>query len=323
MLHQTLIGSLAAALLTTAPLLAAAEYPEKPVRIVIPYPAGGGPDGYARVLAEGMAKHLGASIVVEAKPGAGSIIGTDYVARADPDGYTLLLGTLSLATAPLLSVNANWNPHEDFDGVAEIVSAPVLAVVNADFAVESLDDLVAEARAKPGEINYLMPGRGTSMHLNSASLWMAADIDVMPVAYQGIPSGMPDLLTNRVSFSMSPLSLVAPHLESGKLRALAVAAPRRLESHPDLPTFAEAGYADAQVVSWYALVAPKGTPRDAIDKLNVAANAALQDPAIRAQMERMGGIVAEPNTPAELDAMLQSEFERWQEAFPKLGLERQ
>lgn len=311
------------ALLAAAITVAHAAYPERPVRVVVPFPAGGSPDAHARVLVEGMAKYFDGSMYVEARPGAGGIIGTNYVARAQPDGYTLIMASLSHVTNPLLSVNANWDPVEDFEGIAEISAAPAIAVVTADFPASTLDEFVAEAKKRPGEINYLMPGRGTSMHLNSELLRTTADIDIEPVAYQGLPSGMPDLLTGRVSFAISQVSLVASHLESGALTALAVAAPRRLDGYPDLPTFTEAGYPDAQVVSWAALLAPKGTPQEVVAKLNRAANQALADPEIRARFERMGVLVAEPNTPQEVDAMLAREYQRWQAVFPQLGLERQ
>ncbi|MGE4339040.1 MAG: Bug family tripartite tricarboxylate transporter substrate binding protein [Pigmentiphaga sp.] len=299
---------------------ASADYPSRPITLVVPFPAGGSPDAYARIMAEGMAERLGTPLVVEARPGAGSSLGTQHVARSQADGYTLMLATLSFVTSPLLYSSASWDAAGDFDGIAEIATAPSVAVVPAAFPANTLQEFVDYAKKRPGEVNYLMPGRGTSMHLNSELLRLVADLDMVAVPYQGVPPGLPDLMSGRLSMTMSPMSLVGPHIKTGALKALAVAAPQRLKELPDIPTFAEAGFSDAEVVSWYTIVAPAGTPRDVVAKLNRAANDTLQDPKVVQKLVNIGGIVSKPKTPQEVDDLLASEAKRWRELFPKMNI---
>lgn len=299
---------------------AAEEFPTRPITIVVPFPAGGSPAAYARIIGEGMSERLGVPVIVEGRPGAGSSVGTQYVARSKPDGYTLLLATLSFATSPLLYASANWDPAKDFDGVAEIVTAPVVAVVAADFPANTLQEFVDYVKQRPGELNYLMPGRGTSMHLNSELLRLTAGIDIVPVPYQGVPPGLTDLMSGRLAMTMSPTSIVGSHIKNGSLKALAVAAPKRIRDFPDVPTFSEAGFADAEVVSWYALVAPAGTPGTVIAKLNQAVNDSLKDPKVAELLVNLGGIVSEPKTPEEVDALLSKEAQRWRDLFPRMNI---
>lgn len=311
--------SLPLTLATTAQ--AANDFPNRPITLVVPFPAGGSPDAYARIMAESMAERLNGAIVVEARPGAGTSLGTHHVAKSKPDGHTLMLATLSLVTSPLLYDSASWSPEDDFDGIAKIVTAPSVAVVPADFGPNTLQEFVDYAKQRPGEVNYLMPGRGTSMHLNTELLRLTSEIDIVPVPYQGVPHGLADLFSNRVSFALAPMSVVGPHIKNGTLKALAVAAPRRIDELPDIPTFAEAGFADAFVdATWYAIVAPAGVPQDVIQQLNQAANDSLKDPQVIEKLTHIGGTVSEAQTPQQVDDLIAQEAERWRELLPKMNI---
>lgn len=321
-----LLGMLVSVLTAcSAPHLAAQEqsYPSRPVTLVVPFPAGGSPDVLARIVAEQVSADWGVPVLVENKPGAGSSIGTAHVARSAPDGYTLLVATLSTATAPALLANVSWSPTKDFAGVVELLTAPVVALIPSSLPAKTLKEFVAHAKQRPGELNYLMPGVGTSMNLNTVMLERTAGIDLVPVAYKGIPSGMPDLLTGRLSFTMAPMSVAAAQVSSGKLRALAVASPKRVSDLPDVPTLAEAGFPDAQVVSWYAILAPKKTPRDVIKRMNEGLIAALANPGVRAKLEKAGTVVSDPTTPAQVDALVEKDATQWTKIFGEMKIEKQ
>lgn len=321
-----LVGVVVSALAAFAsPHLAAQQhtYPSRPVSLVVPFPAGGSPDVLARIIAEKVSADWGVPVLVENKPGAGSSIGTAHVARAEPDGYTLLVATLSTATAPALLANVSWSPTADFAGVVELLTAPVVALVPTSTPAKTLKEFVAYAKQRPGALNYLMPGVGTSMNLNTVMLERTAGIDLVPIAYKGVPSGMADLLSGRLAFTMAPMSVAAGQVASGKLRALAVASPKRVSDLPDVPTLAEAGLPDAQVVSWYAILAPKKTPRDVIKRINASFVAALADPGVRARLEKAGTVVSDPTTPEQVDALVEKDATQWARIFSEMKIEKQ
>lgn len=273
-------------------------YPARAVTIVVPFPAGGSPDVFTRIVSEKVSANWGVPVVVEARPGAGGSIGAAQVARSPADGYTLLMATLSHVTNPGLSAGkSTWHPADDFSGIVELVNAPVVALVPASLPVRTLKEFVEYAKQRPGQLNYLMPGVGTSMHLNTEMLRLSSGIELQPIAYKGVPSGMPDLLTGRLAFAMSPMSVARGHVASGSLRALAVASPTRVKDLPDVPTFAEAGFPDAQVVSWYALVAPARTPAAVRQRLNEEFSKALADPGVRDRLAQAGALISERSTP--------------------------
>jgi len=301
----------------------AQPYPDRPVVIVPPYPAGGTPDLVARILGEKMAALWGKSVLVEAKPGGNGVIGTGSVAQSAPDGYTLLLATLSHVTNPLLQKGVRWDPVGDFAGLAEVATAPVVATVPASLPVDTLKAFAEFARKAPDKLNYLMPGIGTSMHLNTEMFKSEAGIELVAIPYKGTPQGVADLLSGRLSFAMLPLSTAAPHIKSGKLKALAVVSPKRLEMIPDVPTLAEAGYPEAQVLSWYAMLAPARTPKAVTDRINAALVEAVKDPVVQSRLQEIGVYAAEPTTPAQVDAMLRKESARWRKTFKELKIEAQ
>ena len=323
---RRMFGALLAASLFTAlavPAAAQQAYPARPITIVVPFPAGGSPDVLTRIIAEKVSSNWGVPVVVEARPGAGGSIGAAHVARSAPDGYTLLLATLSHVTNPGLSGKSTWHPANDFSGIAELVTAPVVALVPSALPVRTLQEFVEYAKQRPGQLNYLMPGVGTSMHLNTEMLKLSSGIELQPIAYKGVPSGMADLLTGRLSFAMSPMSVARGQVAAGQLRALAVASPVRSKDLPDVPTFAEAGFPDAQVVSWYALVAPAKTPAAIRQRLNEEFAKAMTDPQVREKLAQAGAIPSDTGTPEQVDTMLKTQTARWDQALRKIKIEKE
>lgn len=289
-------------------------FPSRTVSIVAPYPAGGTPALVARILAEKMATIWGRSVIVKPKPGANGEIGTEYVKRSPADGYTLLLATLSHVTTPFFQ-KVPYDPVRDFSGVAEFATAPLVAVIPVSLPVTSMQEFVEYARKSPHKLNYLMPGIGTSMHLNTEMLKIAAKIDLVAIPYKGTPSGLPSLLRGDLSFAMLPLSTAIGQLKSGKLRALAVVSPKRLALIPEIPTLSETGYSEAQVLSWYAILAPARTPTAVVAKINETIIQALADPNVRERLQKIGVYASDPTTPGEVDNMLKIQTARWAKVF--------
>jgi len=299
--------------------LNAQTFPSKPLHIVVPFPAGGIVDLMARSLSDNLAASLGQPVLVEARPGANASIGTEAVAKSEPDGYTLILATLSHVTTPLLT-KTPWNPVKDFAGVALMGHVANVAVVNPELPAKTLREFVEYARARPGKVNYINGGAGTSQTMSAELFKRNAGVDLVAVGYKGFPPAIPDILAGQVQFSFMPLGVAAPHIRSGKLRALAVAAPARSKLFPEVPTMAEAGYADSQVVSWYAFLVPAATPRPVIARLNAEFAKALADPGAIARIEKIGGEPLPAGKPEEVDAMLLREVDRWTKLVQATGM---
>ncbi len=289
---------------------ASAQFPTKPVRFVVPYAPGAIADLVSRSVAEKVGADTGHATIVEFKPGASGAIGTEHVAKSDPDGHTLLLATLSHVTSPSMKKNLPWHP-DDFKGVALLATVPAVGVVNAQVPANTLKEFVAYAKQNPGKLNYLGPGSGTSMHLNGELLNQVAGIDLGVVMYKGTAPGIPDLLSNRIAFAFLPIPLAQTHISTGKLKPLFVASSRRSSRMPDVPTADEAGYADAKVVSWFALLAPAKTPSERIVQLNKWVNAALATPEVEKRLASAGAETVKAISPQELDAMLAAEAARY------------
>ena len=309
------------ALLLCLPCVALAQgYPAKPVRIVVPYPAGGIVDLMARALSEGLQARLGQPIVVEPKPGADASIGTEAVARAEPDGYTLLMATLALAVNPNLS-KVPWHPVNDFEGVVHVGVVANIAAATPSLGVKDMNSFIALARAKPAQINYVNPGNGSSPHVSAELLQQINGIKLTSINYKGIPPALPDFLAGTVPFGFFPFGTIAPHIRSGKAQAIGIASPVRHKEFPGLPTLAEQGYASSQVNSWYAIAAPKRTPAAVIDRLNKEINALLAEEATVARIEKVGGTVVAGWSPQQTTRMFADEYARWGEVARKAGLE--
>jgi tripartite-type tricarboxylate transporter receptor subunit TctC len=296
----------------------AQTFPAKPLRIIVPFPAGGIVDLMARSLNEKLAAGLGQPVLVEARPGANGSLGTDAVAKSDADGYTMVLATLSHVTTPLLT-KTPWQPR-DFAGVAIMGHVANIAVVNPDLPAKTLREFVDYAKARPGKINYINGGGGTSQTMSTELLKRNVGIDLVGIGYKGFPPAIPDILAGQVQFSFIPLGVAAPHIKSGKLRALALAAPARSKLFPDVPTMAEAGYAESQVISWYIYLVPAATPKPVVARLNAEFAKALADPEVIARIEKIGGEPLPAGKPEEVDAMLAREVDRWTKLVQATGM---
>jgi tripartite-type tricarboxylate transporter receptor subunit TctC len=304
----TRLGALVAvaAFATTAAL---AAYPEKPIRLVVPFAPGGGTDAIARTLGVGMSQDLGKPVIVENKPGAGTIIGTDSVAKSAPDGYSVLVATFAHAVNPSYMAKLPFDTQKAFTPVTLIARGPNVLVVRADSAYKTVKDIVEAAKANPGKLTYASQGNGTSAHLAGEMLDNLAKVKLMHVPYKGAGPAMTDLLGGQVDMMFATAAAAAPQVAAGKLRAIAVTSPERSPALKNIPAIAETvpGYA---VESWYALFVPAGTPADAIARLNAAAKKAASTPAFRTSIESEG-LVVTAGSPQELDAYVKREEERW------------
>jgi tripartite-type tricarboxylate transporter receptor subunit TctC len=294
-------------------------FPAKPLRIIVPFPAGGIVDLMARSLSEKLAAGLGQPVLVEARPGANGSLGTEAVAKADPDGHTLVLATLSHVTTPALG-KTPWHPTRDFAGVAIMGHIANVAVVHPDLPPRTLREFVEYAKARPGTINYINGGGGTSQTMSTELLKRNVGIDLVGIGYKGFPPAMPDILAGQNQFSFIPFGIAAPHIRGSKLRAIAIASPARNKMFPDLPTMAEAGYAESQVVSWYAYLVPAATPRATVARLNAEFAKVLADPEVIARIEKIGGEPLPAGKPEEVDAMLARELDRWTKLVQATGM---
>jgi tripartite-type tricarboxylate transporter receptor subunit TctC len=312
--------SIAALSLAVAPAVAQ-DYPTRPVRVLVGFTPGAAADIAARVLATRMSQILGQQVVVENKPGAGSSLAADYVSHAAKDGYTLLIGTSANLTNAVITQGLAFDFVKDFAPIALITTAPVILVTHPSLEVNSVQELIALARKKPGELNYASTGVGAAPHLAGELLNARAGIKTVHVPYQGSPQAVTDLLAGRVSMMFSPASAVIPHVKAGKLKALASAASRRPSVAPDLPTMAEAGVPDFDASIWFGLMAPIGTPQPIIDKLAAAVNEALKSDEAKASYAAQGFDLL-GGGPADMARTIASDTDRWTIAAQAAGLKK-
>jgi tripartite-type tricarboxylate transporter receptor subunit TctC len=311
-LHRlVLLGSTVPAASLAGPSLAQGTYPERPITLVVPFPAGGSTDLVARVVAERMGKELGQSIIVENRGGAGGNIGSAAVAKADPDGYTILMGTVAThALNPALYRKMPYDAVADFAPVALLVVVPNVLVVNPDFPAKNVQELIALLKAKPGEYSYASSGNGTPLHLSGELFKSMAGVDMVHIPYKGAGPALIDVMGGHVPIMFDNLPSSTEHIRAGKMRGLAVTTAERAPSMPDLPTIAESGLPGYETYTWNALFAPAGTPKDVIDRLNAAANAAVADPDVQAKLKDVGA-VPKGSTPEELASHVQAELAKW------------
>jgi tripartite-type tricarboxylate transporter receptor subunit TctC len=297
------------------------DYPNRPVRLIVGFPPGSSADITARLVGGHMTRTLGQQVVVENRPGAGSSLAAEYVARAPKDGYTLFLGSSANITNQAILTSVAFDMAKDFSPIARATTAAVILVVHPAINVKSLQELITLAKSKPGEVLYASTGVGTAPHLSGELLAQRAGVKIVHVPYQGSPQAATDLLAGRVHMMFSPASAVMSHVESGRLRALASAAARRPGIAPNVPTMEEAGIADFDTSIWFGLMAPAGTPRPAIDKLTRALNEAVKSDEIVSKLRAQG---FEPlgGTPDELGRYVVSEIEKWGAAAQAAGLKK-
>ena len=299
-----------AALALIAPQAHGQAYPTKPIHLVIPFTAGGAVDTVGRTLGERLSAQLGQPVIVDNKPGASANIGADYVAKAPADGYTLLVGANGLATNVSLFAKLSFSPTKDLTPVALLGNAPLVLVTAADSPLKSLAQLIAAGKADPNALTYASAGNGSSGHLAGALLTSVGKFQALHVPYKGGAPALIDLIAGRVSFMLlNPLE-VLPQVKSGKLRALAVSGAKRTPLLPDVPTVAEAGLPGFEAGVWWALMAPAGTPKAVVDKLNAETLKALADPTARERLESLGAVIT-PSSPAQLEAFLHGEIAKW------------
>jgi tripartite-type tricarboxylate transporter receptor subunit TctC len=301
-------------------LASAQKYPSQPIHIVIPFSAGGAVDTVGRTLGERLGTQLGQPIVIDNRPGASANIGAEAVAKAAPDGYTLLVGANGLATNMTLFKSLPFNTLKDFAPISMIGNAPLVLVTAAKSPYKSLNDLLAAGRADRTALTYGSAGNGSSGHLAGALLESVGKVTALHVPYKGGAPALVDLIAGRTSFMLlNPLE-VLPHVQSGRLRALAVSSPQRIALLPNVPTMSEAGLPGFEANVWWALLAPAGTPHDVIAKLNAETQKALADPAARERLLRLGAIVT-PSTPEQLAAFLHSEVTKWARVIKAANVE--
>ncbi|MDH4290158.1 MAG: tripartite tricarboxylate transporter substrate binding protein [Aquincola sp.] len=308
------------AVATSAPVALAQTFPSRPITLVVPFPAGGALDAVARPMAEEMRKSLGQPVVVENVAGAGGTVGTAGVARAMPDGHTILLGSVAThAIAAGIYPKLTYDPIADFVPISQLTRGPLVLAVAPQLKVSTLRELVASAKARPNTINYASTGNGTALHVAGELFKSAAGIDVQHIPYRGGGQAMTALLAGEVSYIIGNTQLVMPMLSSGKIKGLAVTGERPLAALPDLPTFAQAGVPGVDVVTWFGLFAPSGTPPEVVKKLNAAAVAALASETVRKSLATMGD---EPvgNSAQEFSAFARSEHQRWVQIIRSAGI---
>jgi tripartite-type tricarboxylate transporter receptor subunit TctC len=299
----------------------AQDYPARPVHIVVGFIPGSAADITARVLGQGMGRILGQQFVIENKPGAGSSLAADFVAHAPKDGYTLFLGSSANLTNAAINPNLAFDMATDFAPIALVTSAAVILVVHPSLGVNSVQELVALAKAKPGEVLYASTGVGTAPHLAAALFAIRSGVKLVHVPYQGSPQAVTDLIAGRTTMMFSPASAVIPQVEAGKLKALASAAAKRPTIAPDLPTMAEAGMPDFDTSIWFGLMAPVGTPREIVDKLARAVDGTLKSSEALTSL-RAQGFDALSGGPDDFARTIRSEIKRWGEVAQAAGLKK-
>jgi len=307
-------------LLFIASLACAQTYPAKPIQLIVPFPPGGGNDTVARAIAQQAGPALGQSIVVDNRPGAGGIIGADAAARAAPDGYTLFLGGVgSHAVNPNLHAKLSYDPVKDFAPITLVASAPSVLVVTPSLPVRTIAEFAAYARANPGKLNYASNGNGSSSHVAALLYETMSGVKMTHIPYKGVGPAMTDLMTGRVELMFNSIVAILPHIQAGKLRALAVTSSKRSALLPEVPTVAESGLPGYEAGSWYGILAPAGTPPAIIDRLHKEIVKSLKDPEVAKRLAGEGAEVI-GSTPQEFAAHIKAELARMREAVRAGGL---
>ena len=310
-----LVAALPATLLAVGlalPATAQAQaYPNKPIRIVVPYPAGGGLDVMARLVGDRLGKRLGQAAVIENKPGAGTIIGADTVAKAAPDGYTLMItADTTITLNQHLYSKLSYDPVKDFAPITQLVQLNQLLVLNPAVPANNLKELIAYAKANPGKLNYASYGSGTPPHLAMETLKNIAGISITHVPYKGLPQAVPAVLADEVQMTFSGAASSMAHIKSGRMRAIAIGGKNRLPIMPEVPTFSELGYPEVPASTWFGVFAPAGTPREIVAKLHDEIKAVIGDPEFVQKEVVAKGYELSANTPEEFRALIAAEIVR-------------
>jgi tripartite-type tricarboxylate transporter receptor subunit TctC len=315
-------STLASFLLVGAAASAQADYPDRPITVLVPHAAGGPTDTVARLIAESMTGTLGQQVLVENAGGAGSTVGTGRAARAEPDGYTLLLNHVAQASSATLYRKLAYDPDGAFDGVGRITDVPMTIVARGDLAPNSIGELIEYIRANKENVTYAHAGVGSASHLCGMLFMAALDVPMTTVPYKGTGPAMTDLLGGQVDVMCDQTTNTTNQIKAGKIKGYAVTTPERLAVLPDLPTLDEAGLDGFEMTVWHGLYAPAGTPEEAVEKLSQALQAAVQDPKVVERFAGLGTVPVPPEqaTPAAMDQLLQAEIVKWKPIIEAAGV---
>lgn len=307
-------------LVGAAPVLAQGEFPQRPVRLVVPFAAGGNTDLVGRVLASGWSETIGQQIIVENKTGSGSLVASEFVAQAQPDGYTLLQNTVAHAVSPLLFRKLPYDPVKSFAPVALLARSPLILVINPKLGPKTMPELLALLRKEPGKHTFGTGGTGAAEHLAGELFKQMAKLDIVHVPYRGAAPAMNDLLTGQISMMITPISVAQQHIKAGTLLGLAVSTAARVPFTPDVPTIAESGVPGYDSYTFNAVYAPAATPKPVIEKLNQSINKALVSPTMVQRIHELANEPTPTSTPEALAAFLASEMTKWAQVFETAGI---
>lgn len=307
------------AVLFTNPVMADEKYPEKPIKLIIPFPPGGSNDVLARVISQGLSSKWGQPVVTENKPGAAGNIGAELVARAAPDGYTLLIAANNVMSVNPAMYRLSFDPKKDFAPITLLGTVPIVLVVNPTVPARSLKELVSYAKAHPGALNYASSGTGSPQHLSAELFKNVAGVDMTHIPYKGAAPATADLLAGQVQVLFAPLNSVLPHIQAGKLRALALGGKDRSPLLPGIPTIAESGYPSYESDIWIGLVAPASTPSRVVEKINQETRTVLLTPAVQKLLSEQG-IKSRPSTADEFRELVAQDLERWGKVIKSAGI---
>jgi len=323
MVKQKSIGLLAVsaafAMVQSMPV-SAQQYPTKPIRFIVGFPPGGATEFIARLVGQKLTLSMGQQVIVDNRPGAAGNLGIELAARAAPDGYTLLLVAPNITISPSLYKKLAYDPVRDFAPIARVAAVPMVIVTPGNLPAATLKDFIALAKAKPGALNYASSGVGTSLHLAAELFKLQAGVNLVHIAYKGSSLAMNDVISGQVHTLFIGIPAPAPHIKTGRLRGLAVIAPQRSPTLPDVPTAAEAGMPNLEVTTWYGIFAPANTPRAIVSKLNSEINQAMQSPDVKEKLaaQSTDAIVG---TPEAFGAYVKKEMTKWAEVVRKAGIQ--
>ncbi len=309
-----MVGIVAATVATAQP------YPSKQIRIVVGFVPGGGSDFIARLISAKLTEAFARPVIVENRPGAGAVIATDFVAKAPADGYTLLLGSAGpFGIVPALNPKTPYDSQKDFDPITLVVIMPFVMTVHPSLPVKNVKDLIALAKTKPGQLNFGSPGHGSTNHLANEMLKVMTKIDMTHVPYKGVSSAMTDVIAGQIQILSGDLTTLLPPAKAGRLRAIAVTSAKRSSIAPEIPTIAESGVPGYDTSGWFGMVAPAGTPRAVIERLNTDMVKGITTPESRERLGTLGGDVV-ANTPAEFAAFIRTDHAKWAKLIAATGL---
>jgi tripartite-type tricarboxylate transporter receptor subunit TctC len=314
-----LAGAAFAASLLLAPPAMAQRYPDHPIKLIVPVPPGGGVDLLSRAIGAKMSQSMGQPVVIENKAGASAAIGTEALAKSPPDGYTIMMGYSAHATNPIFVGKLPYDTNKDFAAIAHVGYIPLILVVNSSSPYHSVKELIAAAKAKPGQLQFASGGAGAGAHLSGELLKATAGVDIVHVPYKGNAPALNDLLGGQVTMMFDTITTSLPHVKAGTLRALAVTSPKRSPLAPDVPTMIESGLPEFDISAWYVMFAPAGTPKDVIARLNAEINKAIADPEVRRTLGEQG-VEFTGGTPEEADRFVRSEIDRWGRVIKTRGM---